>query len=271
MAELYSINTSSFRLDGGAMHGVVPKVLWQKQCPPDDKNRVLLAVRVLLIIDGDRKILVDTGIGNYHNEKFNKIYCLGQPDFDFNQALKPYGLTPGEITDIIITHLHFDHAGGLITQTDEGIAPTFYNADIYVQAEHWQWALAPSPKDRASFLPVYMDWLRDNPKLKLLNGAVDVSPDVSVEPTSGHTPAMQTVLTRTDEGICYFPSDTISTAALLHIPFITAYDNNAVLTAQEKMEILPRACQENWMIYFQHDPVHERGQVVKNEDKYTLK
>ncbi len=271
MTELYTIKTSTFRLDGGAMHGVVPKVIWQKQSPPDENNRVLIEVRALLIIDGDRKILIDTGMGNYHDEKFKTIYCMGQSDFDFIDALEPYGLTPGQITDIIITHLHFDHAGGLMTQTDNGIVPAFENADIFIQADHWQWALNPSPKDRASFLPIYINWLRDNPRLKLLNGNRDISPAVSVETTYGHTPAMQTVLIRKDEEICYFPSDTIPTAAMLHIPFITAYDNNAALSAQEKMEILPRACSENWTIYFQHDPVHEKGKVVVENGKYLLK
>ena len=136
MVQIYSVNTSFFHLDGGAMFGVVPRVLWQKTDQPDEKNRILQALRTLLIIDGQRKILVDPGIGNWHDEKFIDRYGIQSPDFDFNQALADHDLSTDVITDVIITHLHFDHAGGLAAKRDQQIVPAFPNARICPRNEN---------------------------------------------------------------------------------------------------------------------------------------
>ena len=259
MAEVHSINAGFFRIDGGAMFGVVPRVLWQDKYIPDEKNRVLQATRVLLIIDGLRKILVDTGMGNWHNQKFIDRFSLEKPDFDFNRALTAYKLSTEDITDVIITHLHFDHAGGLAFKRGTEIKPSFPKASIWLQKQQWQWAQNPSPKDHGSFMETYLNIIRDYPKLKLLDGPAEITPNVSVLPFHGHSPAMQTVIVKTDSRTCWFPSDLIPTVWHLRITYGMAYDNNSVLAAEEKEKMLNKVCLEKWLIYFYHDPDYEKA------------
>jgi glyoxylase-like metal-dependent hydrolase (beta-lactamase superfamily II) len=258
MTEVHSINAGFFRIDGGAMFGVVPRVLWQDKCIPDEKNRILQATRVLLIIDGPRKILIDTGMGNWHDRKFIDRFCLEKPDFDFNDALAAHKISTDDITDVIITHLHFDHAGGLVSKKGEGIELTFPNASIWLQQQQWQWAQNPSSKDRSSFIQTYIDIIRDHPKLKLLEGTAEITTNVSVLPFHGHSPAMQTVIVKSDSGTCWFPSDLIPMAWHLRIPYGMAYDNNSVLSAEEKEKMLSKVRLEKWLIFFYHDPIYEK-------------
>ena len=271
MTKIYSINTCNFKLDGGAIFGVVPKTIWQNLQKPDKRNRIVQALRVMLIIDGDRKIIVDMGLGNWCSEKFIDQYAIENPDFDFNVPLADYGLTTDDITDLVVTHLHFDHSGGLIRKTDSGIKPVFANAKIWIHKEHWAWAQNPSPKDAGNFIDNYINFLQDWPKLELTEGETNITPNVSLLPLFGHTPGMLTVLARADDQTHFFASDIFPTAAHLHIPYIMAYDNNPVLTSREKVEILERACKENWQIYFPHDPVYDKGNVTKENGKYTIK
>jgi len=259
MAQIDSINTGLFRLDGGAMFGVVPRVLWERFYVPDAKNRILQALRVILIIDGEQKILVDVGLGNWYDQKFFDRYAVDTPDFDFNHALAAHNLSVEDITDIIITHLHFDHAGGLAARRGTEIVPVFPNARLWLQEQQWRWAQNPSPKDRGSFMETYMNIIRDCTNLNLIDGPAEITPKVSVLPFHGHTPAMQSVLIETDTGICWCPSDLIPFAAQLRVSWIMAYDNNSVLTSEEKKEILHRAKLEKWTIYFYHDPTCEKA------------
>ena len=259
MTEVHSINAGFFRIDGGAMFGVVPRVLWQDKCVPDEKNRIPQATRVLLIIDNERKILVDSGMGNWHDQKFIDRFCLEKPEFNFNHALNAYDLSTENITDVIITHLHFDHAGGLASKRGQEIESTFPNASIWLQKQQWQWAQNPSPKDRGSFMQLYIDTIRNHPKLKLLDGSADITPNVSVLSFYGHTQAMQTVTVKSDSGTCWFPSDLIPTAWHLRIPYGMAYDNNSVLAAEEKEKMLNKVRLEKWLIFFYHDPNYEKA------------
>jgi len=259
MAEVHSINTGFFWLDGGSMFGIVPRVLWEDKCRPDEKNRIKQAARVLLIINNERKILVDTGMGNWHDDKFIDRYDLERPDFDFDDALGGYGLAAKNITDVIITHLHFDHAGGLASKIGDEIKPIFPNASLWLQERQWHWAQHPSPKDRGSFMQTYLDILADHPKLNLLDGAADISPDVSVLVFDGHSPAMQTVVIKSDNGTCWFPSDLIPMAWHLRTAYGAAYDNNSVLVAEEKEQMLKQVQLEKWVIYFCHDPNLEKA------------
>ncbi len=271
MPEIHSINTGFFRLDGGTMFGIVPRVLWQKEHRPDEQNRILQALRVLLVIDGERKILVDVGLGNWHNQKLIDMYEVEEHGVDFDDALGRHGICAEDITDVVITHLHFDHAGALVTKKDSQIQPTFPNARIWLQKQHWLWARNPSPRDKASFMDGYLNMLSDWPKLELAEGKTNITADVSLLVFDGHSPAMQTVLI-TDRGRKhFFASDLIPTASHLRIPYITAYDNNPALTAEEKTKILSQACRENWLIYFPHDPVYEKGFVTTEKGKYVLK
>jgi glyoxylase-like metal-dependent hydrolase (beta-lactamase superfamily II) len=258
MAQIYSINTGFFWLDGGTLFGVVPRVLWERHFVPDRKNRVRQTMRAFLIVDGDRKIIVDPGLGNWYDQTFYDRYKVETPDFDFDRALLEYNLSSEEITDVIITHLHFDHAGGLAARRGTDIVPVFPNARIWLQEKHWRWAQNPSAKDRGSFMGPYMDLLQDSSLLELVDGEIDITADVSLLPFHGHTPAMQSVVVKTSEGICWCPSDLIPFAAQLRVSWIMAYDNNSVVTAEEKEKILRRVKLEKWTIYFYHDPVHEK-------------
>lgn len=271
MVKIHSINTGFFRLDGGAMFGVIPRVLWEKDFKPDERNRILQALRVLLVIDGDRKILADVGVGNWHTQKFYDMYAIEKPLFDFNEALSKYDMSPDDITDIIITHLHFDHAGGLVKKTGSHIQPVFANARVWLQKQHWLWAKNPSPRDKGSFKDVYMDVIESWPRLELSCGQGQVADNVSVVVFNGHSPGSQAVLINDGTQKHFFASDLIPTVAHIHLPYITSYDNNAVLTAEEKKRILSRAYRENWLIYFPHDPVHEKGFITTENGKYILK
>ena len=202
MAEIHLIDTGCFSLDGGAMFGVVPRVLWEKLYRPDDKNRIRLAVHVLLIVDSGKYILVDTGLGNWLDQKLVDMYAIEKPDFDLGAALAEYHISADDITDVIVTHLHFDHAAGLAKREGSQIVPTLPNAKIWMQQKHWQWALHPSAIDRASFMPTYMDLLKNCDNLNLVDGPIDISPDVSVIDVHGHTPGMQTVLVKTAHSKC---------------------------------------------------------------------
>ena len=268
--EIYPINAGCFRLDGGAMFGVVPRVLWQRQYPPDDQNRISQVLRVFLIIDADRTILLDAGAGNWHEQKFAKNYDLQNADFDFDSALAPYNRTAEDITDLILTHLHFDHAGGIVTRRGSEIVPTFAKARIWVQKEHLRWAQNPSPKDKAGFMEVYLKALVQCPRLELLEGKTQITNNVRIIPVYGHTPAMQTVMVETQNGKHFFPTDLVPIASHLHLPCIMAYDNNPLITIEEKQKILTQACREKWTLYFCHDPYVAKGRVILENGKFTL-
>lgn len=257
MVELHSIDAGGFRLDGGSMFGVVPRVLWERHCVPDEKNRIRLVCRSLLIIDGDRKILVDVGFGNWHDEEFIDRFGLETPGFDFNDGLGAYGLCREDITDVVVSHLHFDHAGGLVVREGGEIKPAFASASIWLQRTQWQWAQNPSPKDRVSFMDEYLDIIRDCGKVRLLDGAAEISDNVSVVPFDGHSPGMQTVIVESEGETCWFPADLIPTVWHLRIPYLMAFDNNPVLAAEEKTEMLSKVRREKWIIRFYHDGEYE--------------
>ncbi len=267
--KIYPIDAGSFRVDGGAMFGVVPRVLWQREHRPDELNRIDQALRPILIIDGDRNILVDTGNGNWHTDKFIKNYALRTPNFD--SSLARYNLTSEDITDVILTHLHFDHAGGFVSRNQSQILPTFPKARAWVQEEQLLWAQNPSPKDRGSFMDIYLKPLLECPKLELVQGQARITDNVSVIPFHGHSPAMQAVMVHTEAGKHFFATDLVPNVSHLHIPYIAAYDNNSVVTAQEKQDILSEACREKWTIYFYHDPEVSEGQVILEDGIFRLK
>ena len=269
--KLYPIVAGHFRVDGGAMFGVVPRVLWEQKYEPDDKNRIRQALRILLIIDGERNILADVGAGNWHNDKFISNYGLENEEFSFQAVLADYNLSTDDITDVILTHLHFDHAGGWVTQKGAELVPTFAKARTWVQKAQLAWAQKSSPIDKASHMADYMEPLARCQRLEVIEGERQITDNVSVIPVHGHTPAMQTVLVRNNGERHFFPSDLVPTAGHLHIPYIAAYDHNTVMASQEKQRILEKACREQWIVYFCHDPYVAKGQVVQEKGKFTLK
>ncbi len=263
---LSALETGRFRLDGGATFGVVPKVMWSKSNPADGKNRIELALRTLVITGEKRCIMVDTGIGEKWDEKFTDIYALDYSKFSLLNSLAAIGLTFKDITDVVITHLHFDHVGGAVLRDKDGsFKPAFPNAVYYVQRRQFEWAVKPSEKDRASFVKERFVPLFEEKKLTLLDGEVELFPGILIKLSDGHTIAQQTVLVTDGETTLYHPGDLIPTSSHVPLPFIMGYDNFPLITLEEKRNVLDRAVRGNWAVFFEHDPKYSATYIEKTE------
>jgi glyoxylase-like metal-dependent hydrolase (beta-lactamase superfamily II) len=250
--EVISIKSGMFRLDGGAMFGVVPKVLWNKLNPADDLNRINLTTRSLLLISDQRKILVDTGLGNKFDEKFKNIYAIENLPID--AALIKKGINPEEITDVIITHLHFDHTGGSTKIENDRIIPTFSNAKYYIQKSHFDWALNPSDKDRASFIKQDFLPLEKFNQIVFTDGNFKLDDEIEILISNGHTPNQQHLKVSDGTTTLFYCGDLIPTSAHIPYPYVMSYDLYPLTTIEEKKKILPQAFEENWILFFEHDP-----------------
>jgi glyoxylase-like metal-dependent hydrolase (beta-lactamase superfamily II) len=250
-----AIETGRFALDGGAMFGVVPKNLWSRTNPADEQNRIPMALRVLLIQGDGKNILVDTGMGEKYDEKSRAIYQLDNSKFSLTNSLAEKGVAPDEITDVIQTHLHFDHCGGLVTQTASGeLVPTFPNAKVYVQKENLAWARNPTDKDRASYLKQDWEAIIANGMLEELDGPGEIFPGIELMLFHGHTRAQQLVHLHDDKTNIFFCADLMPTKAHIAFPFIMGYDNFPLTTLEEKKTLIPRMYEEKWLLFFEHDP-----------------
>jgi len=268
---LHLLDVGRFRLDGGAMFGVVPKVLWEKKKPADEKNRILMSTNLLLIEGEGRKILVDTGIGTKFDEKFQQIYAVDYSQHSLEKALQAINLTLADITDVILTHLHFDHAGGSTYRDAEGqIQPTFPEATYYIQKAQYEWAHRRNEKDRASYFPENYDPLRERGQLKLLEGSVELFPGIEMLVVNGHTPQHQMVLVSDSERRVLFAGDLIPTSAHIPVPWVMAYDLYPLNTIEEKKRILKQATEKNWVVIFEHDPEISGGTIIETERGYAL-
>ena len=254
-----------FKLDGGAMFGVVPKVFWEQHHPADEHNRIELSLRCLLAETMDRRILVDTGIGDRWDEKKAKVFALERRPNQLVAELAEAGITRESITDVILTHLHFDHAGGAVRATADGLEPTFPRARHWVQQRHWDWAHSPSERDRASFRSEDFALLKNADRLELVDGGKEIMPGVRVTPISGHTPGQQMVEFHTGAGVLVYCGDLIPFMSQLHVPWIMGFDLNPLLTVTEKKQFLTRAVEDGYILVFEHDPVHEAA-TVRYED-----
>ncbi len=269
--ELHSFEHGRFKLDGGAMFGVVPKVLWEKTNPADEKNRIDMALRSLLIVGEGRVILVDTGIGNKLPEKLMRIYGVDYSEFSTEKALVKAGISFDDVTDVILTHLHFDHAGGATRLDEKGqVRPTFPNATYYIQKGQFAWGKKPSERDRASFFPENYLPLKEAGQLKILEGSQELFPGIEVRALFGHTPAMQVVRISDNTQTLLYCADLIPTASHIPLPWIMAYDLNPLLTLEEKKDILPTAVKENWILMYEHDPYHAATRVVFSGKDYKM-
>jgi glyoxylase-like metal-dependent hydrolase (beta-lactamase superfamily II) len=263
---LHAIETGRFALDGGAMFGVVPRVLWERTNPPDAKNRIPMAARSLLLVGDNRRILIDVGNGTKYDAKLNAIYNFDTSRFDLYSSLNRHGLSPADITDVILTHLHFDHAGGS-TFIDGGVAkPTFPNARYYVQREHWDAARYPTDRDRASFFPGDFLPLEQHGQLELVNGEGEVLPGIHVRIMNGHTTALQCPVIADDHRTLFYCADLVPTVSHVAPAWIMAYDLRPLTTLEEKKRILTEAVEKNWILFFEHDPNTE-AVTLKRADK----
>ncbi len=251
---LHTIDTKLFKLDGGAMFGVVPKVLWSKKIECDDKNLCTWAMRCLLIEEGNRLILIDTGIGNKQDKKFFKHYYL-QGEHTLLSSLETKGFKAEDITDVFLTHLHFDHVGGAVQRDGERLFPTFPNATYWSNTDHWDWAVHPNDREKASFLKENILPLQESGQLSLIDPANEnpLSDFFDIKYVYGHTEAMMLPLIPHSDGSILYCADLLPSIHHIPLPWIMGYDMRPLETLSEKTKLLQEACDKGWQLYFEHD------------------
>ncbi len=249
---LYTIDTGFFKLDGGAMFGVVPKTIWNKINPADEKNLCTWAMRCLLIEEGDKLVLIDCGMGNKQNEKFFSYY---EPhgDATLESSLKKYGFSSEDITDVVLTHLHFDHCGGAIKMDGEKYVPAFKKATYWSDERHWQWAAHPNDREKASFLRENILPIEESGQLRFLKKGSDLFPGFDFMLVNGHTEAMIIPLINYNGTTIAYMADLIPSSGHIPIPYVMGYDVRPLVTMQEKKDFLKKACDGEYLLFFEHD------------------
>lgn len=274
--EIFAIETGIFKLDGGAMFGSVPKPIWEKAIPADAQNRIPMALRLILLKDAQQKrnLLVDTGIGEKWTEKMVGIYAIDHSQNTLERSLRVHGLTPDDITDVVLTHLHFDHAGGATKAGDNGkFYPAFKNAKYYLQKDNFDWATKPNSREAASYLPENFMPLVESKKLILCNGVEDFEkaiqwPGVSVRLSYGHTIGLQCPLITLGDQKFFYPSDMIPTSAHVPVPWVMGYDIHVIKLLEEKENLLEEAVRDQWVFVYEHDPVFPATTVTKGKKHF---
>lgn len=269
---LYSINAGYFKLDGGAMFGVVPKSIWNKSNPADENNLCSWAMRCLLIEDGSRLILVDNGMGDKQDAKFFGHYFLhGEDTLDL--SLAKYGFHRDDITDVFLTHLHFDHCGGSIKREADRLVPAFKNATYLSNEAHWKWATEPNEREKASFLKENILPIKESGQLKMIpveDGAM-LTTDIKIRFASGHTEAMMMPQITYKNMQVVFMADLLPSVGHLPLPYVMAYDTRPLITMAEKREFLNEAETNEYILFFEHDPLHECCTLQKTEKGIRVK
>lgn len=264
--KLYAINTGHFKLDGGAMFGVVPKSIWNKSNPADQNNMCSWALRCLLIEDGNRLILIDNGMGNKQDEKFFGYYYLHGND-TLQKSLNKYGFEMDDITDMVLTHLHFDHCGGSIKYNSNktNLEPAFKNAKYYCNEKHWNWATQANSREKASFLKENILPIKESGQLNFIDSQSTLITDLSFIEVNGHTEGMMLPIIKYKESTLAYMADLIPSVGHLPIPFVMGYDVRPLETLKEKELILKTALDNDWSLFFEHDPTIECIKLEKTE------
>ncbi len=278
--KLYSINTGYFKLDGGAMFGVVPKVMWNKLNPADENNLCSWAMRCLLIEDGNRLILIDNGIGNKQDEKFMSHYYLHGND-TLDKSLAKYGFQKEDITDVILTHLHFDHCGGSIEKQGDKLIPAFKNATYWSNENHWSWATNPNDREKASFLKENILPIQESGQLKFIKPGIPssnnqlptsfFSDSINVRFVNGHTESMMLPQINYKNKSILYMADLLPSAAHIPVPYIMAYDTRPLQTLNEKKIFLNEAVENEFILFFEHDPTIECCSLQQTEKGIRMK
>lgn len=255
---LYTVETGNFKLDGGAMFGVVPKSLWQKTNPADSNNLCNWAMRSLLIEDGDRLILIDTGIGDKQSEKFFSLYHLNGDD-TLEKSLQSHGFHTDDVTDVILTHLHFDHVGGAIKRkkNGDGYELTFKNAKYWSNEKHWNWAIHPNDREKASFLKENLMPLHESGQLQFLVDLKEFGDKISFKIVNGHTESQLIPIIKHKNNKIVYTADLVPSVGHIPIPYIPSYDTRPLLSMDEKKDFLEEAQLNNYILFFEHDAYNE--------------
>ena len=254
--KLHAIDTGLFKLDGGAMFGVVPKVIWNKLNPSDDKNLCNWAMRCLLIEDGNQLILIDTGMGDKQNEKFFSYYEPTKKP-TLQQSIEKAGYSLNDVTDVILTHLHFDHCGAAISKKDDKLYTTFSNATYWSNKDHWETATMPNAREKASFLKENIFPIQESGQLKFADINTQINKNINLKIVNGHTEGMLIPeITYKNHTIVYM-ADLIPSASHLPISYAMSYDMNPLLTMNERELFLKEAITKNHVLFFEHDPIVE--------------
>ena len=269
--QITGINTGDFLLDGGAMFGIIPKPLWEKAYPADVQNRIRMRTHCMLLQGFGKNVIIETGNGDGFSDKERAFYGMSTY-VSWRQLLKPHGLTPEQITDVILTHLHFDHAGGLSHKLADGtLALTFPNAIHYVQREQKEWALKPSERDAGSYRKEGLHpFISDAAKVHYLDGNVEILPGISAQTIHGHSPAQQLIHIKSQTRHLVFVADLTPTSAHLHLPWIMGYDLWPLKTLQEKKDFLAHAVQDKWQLWLYHDAHHPCVTVKYDGKRYQM-
>lgn len=273
---IYPINSGNFKLDGGAMFGVVPKSLWQRTNPADDNNMCDWSMRCLLIEDGDRLMLIDTGIGDKQSEKFFSHYYLSDEN-SLVPNLRKLGFDTSDITDVFLTHLHFDHCGGAIKWNKDrsGFLPVFENASYWSTENHWEWATKPNPREKASFLSENILPIQESGQLKFVKREGDytknVFPNMDILFVDGHTESMMIPHIRYKERTLVFMADLLPSVGHIPLPYVMGYDTRPLITLSEKSKFLNHAADENFILFLEHDSVNECATLEHTEKGVRLK
>jgi glyoxylase-like metal-dependent hydrolase (beta-lactamase superfamily II) len=262
--EIRAVDAGSFRLDGGAMFGVVPKVLWSRTNPSDGDNRIAMAMRCLYLEGAGRRLVVDGGSGPDLGEKMRRNYAIETRGL--RASLEAAAVDPDAVTDAVATHLHFDHAGGFCYRDGGAIRLSMPGASHHVQRRQWEAARRPNEKDRASFFMEYLLPIERAGLLDLVDGEKEIFPGVELVPTEGHTPGHQVVLVSTGAGKLLYCGDLVPLASHVNLPYIMAYDHFPLRTLEEKKRILGRAADEGWILFFEHDPEIAAATVRRTDE-----
>ncbi|MBK9509572.1 MAG: MBL fold metallo-hydrolase [Cytophagaceae bacterium] len=259
------IDAGNFKLDGGAMFGVVPKTIWQKMIPADENNLCNWNMRCLLVEDGNRLILVDTGMGDKQPQKWQNFY-FRNGDGDLIKSIRNAGYHESQITDVILTHLHFDHCGGAVTRTSEEILlPTFVNAKYWTHSGHWEWAMNPNQREKATFLSENLMPIFESGQLHYIDKNTD-RPDFEYLFADGHTEKMIMPIIKVSDKKIIFAADTIPSFAHIHVPYCMSYDVRPLVTMQEKAVLLEKIVDENIILVFDHD-LENQAAIIEKTDR----
>lgn len=256
--KLHVIETGFFKLDGGAMFGVVPKTIWNELNPPDEDNLCTWSMRCLLVDYGDKKVLIDTGLGNKQSEKFFSYY-KPHGEASLENSLKKLGYTNEDITDVFLTHLHFDHCGGAIKKEGEKLLPAFPNATYWSNEKHWQWAVNPNPREKASFLKENILPIQESGLLKFIKpeDGIEIFPGFKVNFVYGHTEAMMIPHIQYNDKVIVYMADLLPSVGHIPLPYVMAYDVRPLQTLKEKEPFLKNAAEKKYHLFFEHDRINE--------------